>query len=494
MNTAAAGAGNAWAIVVNLISLPLLLRGLGADGLGLWVLLQSFSARRGWLSLADLGIGLAATRSIARGSGSGAQRSEIDTLIATTWAVSVILGLAAAALLATVGLWLLPGLFRTPDGLRTHVELAIGLYALQVPCDLLIDAANDCLTGLQRVDSARAIDALRRTLVGAATVGAALVYHNIAAVAAASASATLVAAGVGIPLFARSALPRARPSISVARRLISDSATLGLFAAFCVVQATMDRLVVGFVLGPSQVAITEIALQVYNGADAILAAVTGAVIPAAAYLHGRGDRTGLRILLMTGSKYVCLTSLPFTIGAMVLAWPLVATWVGGQYAPAVLPIVLAMVYLLIATPSQVASYIVQTGPSSRSLIRAYILATSANLILTIGLVPYLGVPGAFLATVPAMRLAFSDASAAPHEFSRASLVPVLLPCVALISTIAALTLLHTPTRLLLLLGTLLGGAAYCAVAIWRTGSLRELRSVLGYRGTAADLALPTPRG
>src|SRR5258708_7599258 len=65
LNTLSTGVGNAWAMIVALASVPVLLHGLGTSAFGVWVLIQTFSAVTGWFSLADLGFGAAISRTIA---------------------------------------------------------------------------------------------------------------------------------------------------------------------------------------------------------------------------------------------------------------------------------------------------------------------------------------------------------------------------------------------------------------------------------------------
>src|SRR5438132_12304704 len=93
----------------------------------------------------------------------------------------------------------------------------------------------------------------------------------------------------------------------------------------------MDRLIVGAVIGPSAVSLVEIATQVQNGADAILSATSYAVIPSAAWLRARDDQDTLRELLVTGTKYSLLVTLPAVVLAAILARPLVDFWVGPRY-------------------------------------------------------------------------------------------------------------------------------------------------------------------
>src|SRR5687767_10023108 len=63
--TMATGVANLWAIVLGLVTLPIMPAGLGVQAFGLWVLIQTFSATTGWLSLGDLGLTTAGTRAVA---------------------------------------------------------------------------------------------------------------------------------------------------------------------------------------------------------------------------------------------------------------------------------------------------------------------------------------------------------------------------------------------------------------------------------------------
>src|SRR5437762_9903542 len=112
-NTAASGAANAWTMVLAIASLPLLLRGLGTTAFGVWAVLQTFSAVAGWLSLADLGVGLAATRHIADHASRG-EDTDRDVGIGTTLVLCAAIGAMLAITLVVVGPRVFPGLFNVP--------------------------------------------------------------------------------------------------------------------------------------------------------------------------------------------------------------------------------------------------------------------------------------------------------------------------------------------------------------------------------------------
>ena len=182
LNTAWSGAANVWAMVLALVTLPLLLRGLGPVAFGTWALVQTFSAITGWFSLVDLGLGTASTKEIA-------ERASLDdepgvaASIASALTCFGSLGLVCAVALGALGPYVLPGLFNTPPGLRAALQFAVVLFAVQVLADLLTEGVEACLEGLQRVDLSRAIDAFRRTAVAAATAAVALAGGGLRGVA-----------------------------------------------------------------------------------------------------------------------------------------------------------------------------------------------------------------------------------------------------------------------------------------------------------------------
>src|SRR5205807_2156831 len=139
----------------------------------------------------------------------------------------------------------------TPVRLGDDLHFAIALFSAQVVLDLLTEGAEACLEGLQRVDYSRAVDALRRTLVAGATAAVALQGGGLRGVAAASLATSAVGTVVGLWLLVR-LVPSGRfaPSGAEARALLSYGRTVAVLRPFGVIQRTMDRLIVGAVLGP----------------------------------------------------------------------------------------------------------------------------------------------------------------------------------------------------------------------------------------------------
>ena len=263
-------------MVLALVTLPLLLRGLGPVTFGTWALVQTFSAVTGWVSLVDLGLGTAATGRSPRGR---------------RWTTSAVSPQASAAPWPASALGMACRRARCPGpvcccpGCSTRRPFCVLRSSSHGPvrrpglADLLTEGVEACLEGLQRVDLSRAVDAFRRTAVAAATAVVALAGGGLRGVAVAS----LVASGAGLLVASRCcasppAGSLARPSVARVRALVHYGKTVALLQPLGVIHRTMDRLIVGVVLGPGAVTFVEIATQVQNGADAVLSASSYSVV------------------------------------------------------------------------------------------------------------------------------------------------------------------------------------------------------------------------
>jgi len=438
VNTAATGAGNLWAMVVALVSLPLVLRGLGPTAFGLWVLLQTFSAVTGWFSLADLGIGTAAVRSIASSASVG-DDGRVRSSVGTTLVVFAAMGLVSFALLASLGWPLLPLVFRVPHRLLRSFRLATLIFAGQVAADLLTEGAESCLEGLQRVDASRAVDAYRRTVVAIGVSTAALWSGSLVVVAGASAACSATAVIAGLAAVRGQAGGMGRFDMAEVWALLRYGRTVAVLRPLGVIQRTMDRVIVGVILGPAAVALVEIASQILNAADAVLSATSYAVIPGSAWLGARRDHKSLAELLIRGTKYSVLLTWLVCAAGCGLASPFVRLWVGSRYAHAPTLIAVALAGEAVAAPGQVASsLLIGVGRASR-VLRAAAIAIVVNLVTSVALVEAIGTTGTFLGTLLAnvvlapllLRAAMDEAGIPIGAFIVRALAPPLAPAIGL---------------------------------------------------------------
>lgn len=467
LNTFASVLANGWMILLTLVALPLLLHGLGSDAFGTWVLLLTFSATNGWLSLADIGLGIATVRAAAHHHSTG-DEGELGAVLGTSLGLYLALAVACTVVFELVAPWLLPRLFSTPESLDGELATAIRLFGVQLLFDLLAVGIMAALEGSQRLDFARVVDSTNRTLTTAATVVVALAGGGLAGVAGASLAGSAVAFVVALVLLRRTVRVPLRLDRGTGSELIRYGSRIGVLRGAGVLHRTMDRLIVGAILGPAAVTVVEIATQLQNGAAAVLSATTQATTAGASWLRARAETDKLQELLLRGTKYSTLVTWPVSTILLVLAGPIVTIWVGSSYDAAVVPLVLAMIYLMSQTPVQVGSNLLQGTGHAGSVVGPAIAGVAVNLATSIPLVHAFGVPGAFVGTLiggtvltpPLLRNVLRITDLRLGRFLTESVVPVLP--VALATAVGAGVVLLLPVGNLATV--IVGGGAGIALA------------------------------
>jgi O-antigen/teichoic acid export membrane protein len=488
-NTAAVGVGNVWAIVISVATVPLTLHGLGTEAFGTWVLLNTFSAMSGWFSLADLGIGAAATREIAlrssTGDHDGARRATASAVV-----LFLAFGVVFAGVFAVVGPRVLPSVFSTPEDLVGALQFAVVVFAAQVLVDQVTNAVQDALDGLQRTDLGRGIDAVRRTAVAVAvavvvTAGGGLQGAALASLGASVAGAVLAV----VALHRQQSRWWQGPNRHDMRDLLAYGKTLAVLQPLGVITRQMDRLIAGVVIGPGAVTLVELATQVQNGASAVLTAATYAATPASSWVHARQEPELLRELVVRGTRYALLATYPVTVGAAILAPDLIHIWVGPTYAAAAGLVVLALVDIVLTAPVQTGSNVLIGTGRAPDVLRAALGTVAVNLVASVVLAHVIGTAGVFVGTlialvvlVPALTRATCRQVGLPiTTFLRQAVGPAVAACVpmaVLVGAIEALPLRAGPT---LALAVPLGAVVYMATVsrLVLSGAERdELRSLL----------------
>lgn len=472
-NTAATAASNGWTIVLTIVALPLLLDGLGTAAFGTWALLQTFSALTGWLSLADLGLGVSTTRTVAHRAARDDRRG-VGEAVGSSLATALAIGLACATVLVVVGRAVMPDLFQVPEPLHDDLRFALVPFGVQVVCELLGSMMGFSLDGVQRIDRSRALESFRRTVVIGASVVVAQSGGGLRGVASAAAAASVAATALAALVLLRS-VPAStlRASRRTASELLHYGRRVWLLNGTGVLHRTMDRTVVGVILGPAAVALVEIASQVQSGVAAVLSAASYAATTSAAWVQARADRARLRELLLRGTKYTCLVTLPLCGLVAVLAEPLLDAWLGAGYLEAAGLVALAVAYLATQAPLATGSNLLLGIGRAGAILRPAAIAVAFNLVASIVLVHTNGIAGAFVATIlsslvltPLLARAVADATGVSiGEVARSAVLPTVWASLAATAAAGGVRVLDLAPMATLLGGFALGGVAWVLVGM-----------------------------
>lgn len=405
-NTLANGLGAASGVVIALVLTPFMIHQLGLQAYGVWALALSLTYFGGYAALTDLGVEGAAVRYIAEA------RAAKDTEAVSGIVSSAFAFFSCAALVLTPPLVLLApvfvNLFSVDSQYERAATYAFAFVAAQLVFDLPARAFFAALEGSQQSAMYQAV-LLVRSLVQAALFVAVLVTdRGIGSLGAASffsSGAMFVAAW----FLARRQLPglqlsRRHVSRAVMRSLFVFGGGLFLLRIVGTLYQNMDKVIIGIALGPTSVAIYQIANQLHLAVSLVQSVSASALMPATAYLRER--REILRDMFLRGTSYTVALSMPVLVAAFVLAGPLIRTWLGDSVASAIGPSRLFLVYLGFAVFTIVGSTMVVALGQLRFLGIIAAANLALNFALSVALVHPLGVNGVILGTLIAQVLAW----------------------------------------------------------------------------------------
>jgi O-antigen/teichoic acid export membrane protein len=398
-NTVANGVAQAAAMLAGLVFMPMLVRGFGLTGYGLYMLAASVSS---YAVLLDFGVGATLTKMIAEKSAAG-DRDDLSPLISSGLAFHSVIGIAVAGIIAAMALGA-GTIFRVDVAGAALLRSLLLVSAIQAVVTWPASTASHVLGGLQRYTlTARVAVAATAANVLATGVVVALGLGPLRlAVATASVSA---AAGLANVILARRELPGIRVSLVLARFAVLGNVFGFSWAIFVVQLSTLvlyqqtDRIVLGVFVGGAAVGLYEAAGKFQNLIAQMVSFANSAVIPMASHLEAAGKPDALRSLFLRGTKYTLLLVTPIAAVLIILAHPLLLRWLGPEFAAYALAAqLLVSPHLLIAGGTIGDSMIVGMGRLPKRLPYA-IAVTVGNLVLSIILVQRYGIFGVVIGTI-----------------------------------------------------------------------------------------------
>lgn len=443
MNTVAQAAS----MLSTLIFFPLLVKAFGVGDYGVYVLAMSVA---GLAQMLDFGVGAATVRRVARHA-SLDDTEGLNHVVSSVFGLLGLMGVLMALLVGAVA-YVSGTLFSVSATQAVLLRELLLVVALSQLWYWPASASTHVLNGLARYDIVARTSVLT-TIAGVGLIGFVLYVDG--------GPLLLLGLGIGVSIIASiaNALALRRvgpwgktwpaPSYSMARQVLSEGAPVFLTSvAFFVNREQTDRLVVGAFIGPAGVVVYEVASKLSMLISQVAALPTSAVLPVASSHSARDETSALRELFLKGSRYVALAVAPFVVILAVLAKPLILAWFGPGFASSIPVAQLLVMAQLLFPPLLIGDPIlIATGRLGRWVPKALKLAL-LNVILSIVLVQYLGVPGVALATLVVSyleiplyaRLMFSETHTAGRDWFR-GVWPgyACLPVTAVVAVITAST-------------------------------------------------------
>lgn len=377
---------------------PFLLRQLGINDYGLWVLISSITA---YGSLLDFGIATAVTKYIAQFHAEG-RIEQARSLVSTTLWLYMGLGLLAI-LLSAILAPIIPGLLNIPNDQRSTASWLMLLSGISVGVSLPSATSIFVLRGLHRFDLANLVGITGMTLFTIATVSVLLLGGGLVGMVAVGIPVTLVTQIPAIWLIRRTA-PGLHFGLrysdrSLFKTLMSFSSALFVINVANQIQTKTDEIVIGAFMPIANVAPYSIARRLSEMPQLLTEQFMKVIIPLASQLDAENDHVRLRTLYLASSRITLAIFLPLALGVIILAQPFLRAWVGAPYDQYAYLVVILTLASLIDTSQWPAGAILQGIGRHRLLAIIVLGAAFANLGLSLGLVRVLGLAGVALGTL-----------------------------------------------------------------------------------------------
>ncbi len=395
------GAARALSASVNLISLPLAVRYLGAERYGVWATVISVAV---WVSVLDLGIAHSLTNLISRAY---ARQDRTQASRAFTNALAVTLTAAVMAAGAFVVVWLRvnwTGLLNAGVGLHDEVRWTVLVAALLMLAGLPLNLTGKVFAGYQELHIYN-----RTVALGAACglVGLAIgVWFRVSMpllFVLCYGSATAVSFATMLWLVAWQK-PWLRPSLRFFNRHVTVE-LLGSGWAFLLIQIaavvvfSSDNVIVSHYLGAAEVTPYSITWRVVGFGAILQGLLFPALWPAYSEAQARGDATWIRRTFAATIRGTLVLNAVWAAVLVALGQRVIGWWAGVAAVPPRSLLIAMAVWSVIAGFTTAQSCLL--GALNRTRVQAVCSALAAivNIALSVLLVTRMGSLGVILGTI-----------------------------------------------------------------------------------------------
>lgn len=317
-------------IAIALITIPLIVKGMGTDRYGMltlaWMIL-------GYFSLFDMGLSRALTKLVAENLGAG-HRENLPGLIWTALLMMLTLGLAGGSILAVLSHWLTYSVLKIPPHLKVESLNTFYLLSLSVP----VVICNTALRGVLEAQQRFKLVAMVNTPLGIFTYAGPLItlqfteslFWMVVLLLVGRFVATLiyfVLCTVTVPELAY----EYRFQRSLVRPLFSFGSWMTVSNIISPLMVNLDRFLIGAIISVSAVAYYATPFDVVMRILVIPTAITGVLFPAfsTSYAQDRGETV---VLYNKGMKNIFLILFPIITLTILFANLGLDWWLGADFA------------------------------------------------------------------------------------------------------------------------------------------------------------------
>lgn len=323
-------AGTFVPLLVGLVAVPLLLRLLGIERLGMLLLIWMLT---GYLGLLDLGLARALTKLVAE-QAEHVRSDELSSLVWTALTLMSVCGAAGAVVLALLAGPVVRGLLSVPAPIEPEAVGACWFLALSLPVTIATTGLRGVMEGLHLFKLVNLIRLPVGALTFLAPLAVAIFTPNLAVVSASLLGVRLLALAAHAMACVRTlpVLGRARrPDRALIPRLLSLGGWLTVSNVVGPLMTYLDRFVIGALANLAAVAYYAIPYDFVTKLQVVPVALTAVLFPlfSGALTQGGAESAALMTRSLAAVFAVIFPAVMFTVA---FAREGLGLWIGEDFA------------------------------------------------------------------------------------------------------------------------------------------------------------------
>jgi O-antigen/teichoic acid export membrane protein len=385
-------------MAVGLLVLPFNLSHLGTSAYGLWALTTSITM---YFSVLDLGYSGAVVKFVAQYRAKQDTRALNETL-STTFYLFAAFGVVTYVVAIVLAAYIDRLLHLTPDQVHT-ARLVLLITSVSVAVGTACTVFGAVINGFQRYD-------LNNVAGTASTIVIAIV--NVLVLWAGYGLVELVLATTTIRVLtyavyranAYRVFPAMRLRLDLFRRerlreLTSFSVFMALIDWANKLNYSIDAIVIGIMLGTGAVAVWSVGQRLAEATQRLTNQLNDIIFPNIVD-HSASDRLDrLQRLFLVGTRISLATVVPIATALLLMAGPLVHSWVGPGFEGSVIVVQLLALIVVVRVGNATGSTLLK-GAGRHRLVAAVNVATAiVNVSLSVALAKPLGLAGVAIGTL-----------------------------------------------------------------------------------------------
>lgn len=412
-----------WFLAVGVFLTPYILKRLGDDQYGIWLLIGAFV---GYLGLADFGLKASFVKFVAEYHARGDQHG-INGVFTTGLTVYSVLGFIILAI-AYPSVGPILNFFTIPQGLEDQARFVLQMGIIVFMLGNIALVYQSMIDGLQRMDISTGISILLSICNLAGSVLVLELGFGIRGLAVNQ----LITQVIGTALtryFSHRFYTELRFDLKSTRNYLSTFFRYGLNLQVGniagLIRTHFDKLVVNRFIDAAHVTLYEIGSRFPLTLSHFPIVGLSPLIPASSELEIRRGRLAVYEVFSKVSRYLAVVAVLLFMAATVTAQPLIDAWVGPGYDRSVVVMRILCIGYFFNTIAAPASHMVAGIGRPEFLRNAEGISLLLNVVLSILLIKQFGFYGAPIGTSIAMSVADVYCLWVFHRFLERPLFPFL---------------------------------------------------------------------